>query len=125
MKELIFYMALSLSNTNTVNNPLESMYPSIEFGATKDNVTFAVLGGTNTFKDSRGWTEVKTCFSFPLNKVEGFVLAGTGVYTHQKAMFIEYGIGVSYMPNRWGVFTQISSWDGTVFLTNGISYKLN
>ena len=125
MKELIIYTALGLSNTNTVNDPLETMYPSIEFGATKDNITLAVLGGPNSFKDTRAWIEAKGCYSFPLGKVDGFLVGGTGTYINQKGMFIEYGVGISYPIKRWSVFSQISSWDGTVFLTNGVSYRLH
>ena len=125
MKELLLYAAISVSNTNTTDDPLKTMYPSIEFGASKDNVTLAVLAGPNSFKDNRGWIEAKGCYSFPFGSVDGFLVGGTGTYINQKGMFIEYGVGVSYMPKRWGVFSQISSWDGTVFFTNGVSYKLS
>ena len=124
-EEVSYYAALSVSNTNTVDDPLATMYPSVEFGITKYNVTFAVLAGPNSFKDNRGWAEVKGCYAFPLGNVDGFLVGGTGTYLNQKGMFIEYGVGVSYMPKRWGIFSQISSWDGTVFFTNGVSYKLN
>lgn len=125
IKEVLIYAALSVSNTNTTEDPLETMYPSIEVGVTEENVTLAVLAGPNSFKDSRAWAEAKGCYSFPLGNVDGFLVGGTGVYLHQPGMFIEYGVGVSYMPKRIGVFSQISSWDGTVFFTNGISFKLS
>jgi len=126
-----FYVAAGLSMTNN-NDFAVSSYPSVEFGLMKDNMSLALVGGRGNL-DGLGsssdhindyWYELKTAASFPLGSLDGYGLLGIGNYVGTKNMFIEYGVGASYMPNKFGIYAQTSNWDGIWYVTTGVMYNL-
>jgi len=124
------YVAAGLSMSNTYDTTFAyTSYPSIEVGIMKNNWSLGlVLGrGNNVFRTkddiSNYWWEVKTALSFPMGKFSGYGLLGIGNYMSTKRLFIEYGVGFSYMPtDHIGIFSQVSNWDGVWYITPGISY---
>lgn len=126
-----FYVAAGLSMTNN-NDFAVSSYPSVEFGMMKDNMSLALVGGRGNLdglgSSSDGinnyWYELKTAASFPLGSLDGYGLLGIGNYIDTKNMFIEYGVGAAYMPNKFGIYAQTSNWDGIWYVTTGVMYNL-
>jgi len=124
------YVAAGLSMSNTYDTTFAyASYPSIELGIMKNNWSLGLVAGRGnnvySVKDdiSNYWWEVKTALSFPVGKFSGYGLLGIGNYMSTKRMFIEYGAGFSYMPtDHIGIFSQVSNWDGTWYITPGLSY---
>ena len=92
-----------------------------------DNFTVAGVFGVNnleSFNHINGyWYEGKVAYSFPLGFVDGYGLFGIGSYIGTKgSVFIEYGGGIMKSFGNLGVFVQVSSWDGIVYTTPGLSY---
>jgi hypothetical protein len=123
------YVAAGLSMSNTYDTTFAfSSYPSVEVGIMKNNWSMGlVLGrGNNVFRTkddiSNYWWEIKTALSFPIGNFSGYGLLGIGNYMSTKRLFVEYGAGFSYCWNNFGVFSQVSNWDGAWYVTPGISY---
>lgn len=118
---------LSVSNTRDTTFAYSS-YPSIEFGFVKNNFSFGLAGGRGSLSGfdsddvSNYWYEFKTALSLNLGNFSGYGLIGIGNYISTSRLFIEYGVGFSRSFNKFGVFTQASNWDGTWYVTPGISY---
>jgi hypothetical protein len=124
-----FYVSAGLSISNTFDTTFSySSYPSVEFGFMKDNFSLGLvagrgnLSGFNNDDISNYWYEVKTAVSVPVGKFSGYALLGIGNYITTSRVFVEYGAGFSYSFNKFGVFSQFSNWDGTWYVTPGISY---
>jgi hypothetical protein len=125
----LFYISGGLSISNSYDTTFSySSYPSMEIGFMKNNCSFGLafgrsnLSGFNTDYLSNYWYEPKATFYFPLGKMNGFGLLGLGNYLNTKRVFVEYGIGCSYSIKKWSVFGQVSNWDGTWYVTPGLSY---
>ena len=123
------YVSAGLSISNTYDTTFAfSSYPSVEVGFMKNNWSMGlVLGrGNNVFRTkddiSNYWWEVKTALSFPMGKFSGYGIIGIGNYITTSRIFVEYGAGFSYCWNKFGVFSQVSNWDGAWYVTPGVSY---
>jgi len=125
--EVTPYVAAGISIPNTTNFSADS-YLSAEFGVMLDNFTVAGVFGVNNFESFGNingyWYEVKVAYSFPLGFVDGYGLIGVGSYIGTKgSVFIEYGGGIMKSFGNFGTFLQVSSWDGIVYATPGLSYS--
>lgn len=130
------YGALGLSIGNSQGSDFEhTSYPSVEAGISKDNVTLGLAVGRSNladfgkeFKDtdnlSNYWYEAKTTVSQPIGVTNGYLVFGLGNYINTSQIFIEYGVGISYMPNKIGYFVQASNWDGVWYNSVGLSFNL-
>ncbi len=128
--EVGFYLSAGLSMSNTYDTTFAfSSYPSIEFGLMKNNWSLGLCGGRGSLSGfdnddiSNYWWEVKTALSFPIGNFSGYGLLGIGNYMSTSRVFVEYGAGFSYSWNKFGVFSQVSNWDNTWYVTPGISYS--
>jgi len=125
--EITPYVATGISIPNTVDFSADA-YMSVEFGVMFDNFTVAGVFGVNnleSFGNINGyWYEGKVAYSFPLGFVDGYGVFGVGSYIGTKgSIFIEYGGGIMKSFGNFGTFLQVSSWDGTVYMTPGLSYS--
>ena len=129
-----YYGALSLSVGNSSGSDFKhTSYPSVEAGITKDNMTLGLAVGRSNLADfgkeftdnlSSYWYEAKTTVSQPIGKTNGYLVLGLGNYVNTSQVFIEYGVGVSYMPKKVGYFVQASNWDGLWYNSLGVSFNL-
>ena len=130
-----YYGAVGLSIGNSEGSDFQSTsYPSIEGGITKDNITLGLAVGRSSLADfgtelkgsniENYWYEVKTTVSQPIGKTNGYLVFGLGNYINTSQVFIEYGVGVSYMPKKLGYFIQASNWDGLWYNSVGVSFNL-
>jgi hypothetical protein len=124
-----YYISGGLSISNSYDTTFSySSYPSMEIGFMKHNFSLGLafgrsnLSGFNSDNVSNYWYEPKATIYFPLGKMSGFGLLGIGNYLSTKRIFVEYGVGCSYSLNKWSVFGQVSNWDGTWYVTPGLSY---
>lgn len=126
--ELTPYIATGISIPNTKNFTANS-YWSAEVGMMVDNVSIAGVFGVNNLESFNGgidsyWYEGKVAYSFPLGLVDGYGVFGIGSYIGIRgSIFIEYGGGISKSFGNLGTFVQVSSWDGIVYCTPGVSYS--
>jgi hypothetical protein len=122
------YVATGISIPNTTNFTSDA-YMSAEVGVMIDNLTVAGVFGVNnleSFESINGyWYEGKIAYSFPLGFVDGYGVFGVGSYIGTKgSVFIEYGGGImKSFGDHVGAFVQVSSWDGIVYCTPGLSYS--
>ena len=127
-----FYAAGCLSIGNSVLSTFASTsYPSLEFGFMKGNWALGlVVGrGSNDFSTqgnaSNYWWSIKNAAYFPIgdSEMDAYALFAVGNYMSTKTVFIEYGVGFSYMPtDHLGLFIQASNWDELWYVTPGLSY---
>ena len=123
------YIATGLSIPNTVNFSADS-YWSAEVGVMIDNFTVAGVFGVNNLESFNTgingyWYEGKVAYGFPLGYVDGYGVFGVGSYIGTKgSVFIEYGGGIMKSFGKVGTFIQVSSWDGVVYMTPGVSLSL-
>ena len=126
--EVTPYIATGLSMTNTTDFKTSS-YASIEAGIMIDNFSVGAVFGVNNLRSfNQGingyWYEGKVAYSFPLGFVDGYGVFGVGSYIGTKgSLFIEYGGGIMKSFGNLGTFIQVSSWDGIIYLTPGLSYS--
>ena len=127
------YVALNLSIGDTDGGTFGSTsYASAEFGVTHENLSFgAILGRNNLMNigDNESFNNYfyqgKVAASTSLGYVDGYALVGLGSYFEAGGIFTEYGVGISKeISDRFGAFIQVSNWDGTTYVTPGISYSL-
>jgi len=128
-----FYVAAGLSIGNSGASTFSATsYPSIEFGFMKGNWTLGLVAGrgSNDFSSadhiSNYWWSIKNAAYFPIGKsdMDAYALFAVGNYISTKTVFIEYGVGFSYMPtDHLGLFIQGSNWDGIWYITPGLSYS--
>jgi hypothetical protein len=123
------YLSTGLSISNSYDATFAySSYVSLEGGIMKNNFSLGLVAGRSNLSGfgsddiSNYWYEVKTAVSFPLGKFSGYGLLGVGNYISTKRIFVEYGGGFSYMLGRFGIYAQASNWDGTWYVTPGVSY---
>ncbi len=118
-------ISISSSNDFSVGS-----YPSIEMGLQGKNISVGLIFGRSNFKGlgkktdaiSNYFYESKTSFSIPINKYSvAYGLFGIGVYGDFKRTFIEYGAGFSYSFGKISYFVQSSNWDGTWYVTPGLT----
>jgi len=124
------YIAVGLSVTDS-NDFDATSYVSAEFGTTMDNFAVGVVFGRNNLVNlgedenlDGYWTELKVAASTPLGFVDGYALVGVGTYFDVGGTFLEYGAGISKSLGAVDVFLQVSNWDGTTYVTPGISVSL-
>ncbi len=125
-----YYLAAGLSVTNS-GDFSNSSYFSVEGGVMYDNISFGAVVGRNNlsglFEDislDNYWGEIKTAVSHPLGFVSIYGVLGAGAYFENGNMFIEYGAGLSKEFKNFGVFLQVSNWDGVDYITPGVSIEL-
>lgn len=130
-KNLDVYVSTSLSISNSSESTFDNTsYASVEVGLCKGDVSLGlVLGrGNINFKSkdvvSNYWYEAKVTQSFPIGKLDGFVLMGIGNYIDTQKVFVEYGGGLSYKPKKVTYFSQVSNWDGIWYVSPGIMFNL-
>ena len=124
------YIAAGLSVTDS--NDFESTsYVSVEFGTTVENFSVGAVFGRNNLVDfgedeslNGYWYELKFAASVPLGFVNGYGLVGVGSYFETGGTFLEYGVGISRGFGPVDVFVQVASWDGTTYVTPGVSISL-
>lgn len=127
------YAAIGLSIGHTdpsdvnIDNFNKSSYPSVEIGLMRKNVSLgAVIGSENIFASSttRGFYELKTAVYHPIGVCSGYLLFGVGAYMESSFNnFIEYGVGISYAPKKFGYFVQYSNWARTNYVSVGLCYN--
>lgn len=120
---------ISIGNDNGTDLTFSEMScASIEVGVMYENLSFALVTGLNSFStaDQIGeyFYEGKVVASKSLGYVDGFVLAGVGSFFGRGDIFIEYGVGLSKEFEGFGTFVQVSNWNGTMYVTPGISFSL-
>lgn len=126
--EVTPYVAAGLSMTNSTNFKVAS-YPSMEVGVMFDNISVAGVFGRNNLAKmapesiDNYWCEAKVAYSFPLGWVDGYGVFGVGTYFGTSgSLFIEYGGGIAKsFGDNFGVFMQVSNWDGVTYFTPGLS----
>ncbi len=125
------YFSIGLSMSNTNNFALNS-YSSAELGLSGKNIAGGFILGRGNLKGigektdaiSNYFFELKTSLSIPINKnVSAYGILGAGSYLNFKHMFIEYGAGFSYSFGKLSYFIQSSNWDGTWYITPGLTYN--
>jgi hypothetical protein len=129
-KGLDFYAAAGVSISNSKYSSFDlNSYPSVEFGLMKNNFSLGLSAGRSDFHQyykediSNYWYELKTAVSFPIGNLNGYGLLGLGNYMSTDRIFIEYGLGFSYLfTDHIGAYGQVSNWDGTWYITPGLSY---
>tara|TARA_R110000772_G_scaffold17946_3_gene50027 strand:+ start:166366 stop:166851 length:486 start_codon:yes stop_codon:yes gene_type:complete len=124
------YVAVGLSITDS-NDFKASSYVSAEFGTTVENFSIGAVVGRNNLVDfgedeslNGYWYELKFAASVPLGFVNGYGLVGVGSYFDGGGTFLEYGVGISRGFGPVDVFVQVASWDGTTYVTPGVSVSL-
>lgn len=124
-----FYLSAGLSVSNTRDTSFAySSYPSLEAGFMKGNFSLGLVVGRSNLSGFKQditrnyWYELKGALYVPVGKFNAYGLAGIGNYLSTSQFFIEYGIGASYAFNKFGVYAQASNWDGTWYVTPGVSY---
>jgi hypothetical protein len=124
-----FYISAGLSISNSHDTTFSySSYPALEFGFMRENFSLGLVAGRSNLSGFRQdeisnyWYELKAAVYVPIGKFDGYALLGIGNYIATKQVFIEYGLGVAYAWDHWGVFAQASNWDGTWYATPGVSY---
>ena len=120
---------VSIGNDNGTESTFSEMScASIELGVMYENVSFAVVTGLNSFSTANDvgeyFYEGKVAVSAPLGYVDGFALAGVGSFFGRGDVFIEYDLGISKEFKGFGTFVQVSKWNGTMYVTPGISLSL-
>jgi len=126
--EITPYVAAGLSMSNSTDFSSAS-YASVEAGVMIENISLGGVFGVNNLRSfDQGingyWFEGKVAYSFPLGFVDGYGVFGVGSYIGTKgSLFIEYGGGISKSFGSLGTFIQVSSWDGIVYLTPGLSFS--
>lgn len=115
---------VSIGNSGT-SDFASTSYPSLELGIMRDNYSVGLVAGLSDFNDnSTSWYELKLSHTV-LSNDDGYgvyILGGVGTYDGSQRVFIEYGTGVSYSWEHLGIFTQASNWDGSWYITPGLSY---
>ena len=122
------YIAVGLSMSNGEDFKASS-YPSLEVGIMIENWSIGGVFGRNNLLSTSPevinnyWWEAKTAVSYPLNFVSIYGVFGVGAYIDRDfGMFVEYGLGTSKEFGNFGIFVQATSWDGTWYVTSGLSY---
>ena len=125
-----YYLAAGLSMTNS-DDFSDASYFSVEAGVMIDNVAFGAVFGrnnlTNTFNNdsfNNYWYEGKIAVYRSLGLVDGYGVLGIGSYIGNGNLFLEYGLGISKEFENFGLFIQVSNWDGVNYITPGISVSL-
>jgi hypothetical protein len=125
------YIAAGLSMSSG-NDFKATSYPSVEAGIMIENWSLGgVFGRNNLLSPSpevieNYWWEVKTGLSYSVGIVSIYGVLGIGAYIDRDyGMFVEYGGGISKEFGNFGVFAQATSWDGTWYVTPGISYSFS
>lgn len=128
-KSIEAYMAIGLSITNNFDTTFNATsYSSLEGGIMKNNFSIGLvlgrsnLSGFNHDIIQNYWYELKSALSLPIGNFSGYILFGIGNYFATDRLFIEYGAGFSYNFNKLGIFVQSSNWEGTWYVTPGLSY---
>jgi hypothetical protein len=123
------YVSAGLSISNSYDTTFSySSYPSLEVGLMKNNFSMGLVLGRSNLSGFRNddisnyWYELKAALAFPVGKFNGYGLLGVGNYISTERIFVEYGAGFSYSFKQWGVFSQVSNWDGVWYVTPGVSY---
>ena len=127
------YMSAGISvghvdqSDQNIDNFHKASYPSFEVGLMRKNISLgAIVGCENMFvsSSSRGFYELKTAVYQPIGACSGYLLFGVGAYMENKFNnFIEYGVGVTYCPKKFGYFVQYSNWARTNYVSVGLSYN--
>ena len=127
--KLSTYASIGISISNSNDFSLGS-YPSLEFGVMGKNISAGLIIGRSSLKGmaekndvlSNYFSEIKTSLSLPVsNKISAYGLLGLWTYGDAKHIFTEYGAGFSYSINRLSYFVQSSNWDGTWYVTPGLT----
>lgn len=126
-----YYVASGLSISNNFDTTLSySTFPSLEFGGMYENVGLSLVVGRNNLSGFQTdfirnyWYEIKSFASHQIGgHTSGYLLFGLGNYVDDNRFFIEYGVGISYVPNKFGWFAQASNWEGTWYISPGLVYN--
>jgi len=124
------YVAASVSITNGNDLGL-STYAMVEFGISYKNVSFGIGGGRGDLKfpekDNMIFLEPKTSVTFyDAGFAKCYGIAGVGGYFFRTTphYFIEYGAGFIIPGKKYDTSMQYSTWDGSPFISLGISRTL-
>lgn len=121
-----YYLATGISIPNS-NDFLNDSYGSMEVGLMHNNLAFGAVIGRNNLNHigqdeslRNYWYEGKVAVYVPVGYVEAYGLLGVGSYIDNGGVFLEYGCGVSKNYDNFGLFVQVSNWDGTTYITPGL-----
>ena len=127
------YVAMGLSIGDDSGSTFENTsYASVEVGVMYENLSFGAILGRNNLANigdnetlNNYFYEGKMAVSTSLGYVDGYALVGLGSYFDNGGIFTEYGVGLSkQLTNKIGAFVQVSNWDGTTYVTPGLSLSL-
>ena len=104
-------------------------YPSVELGYTHKNISYSALFGRGDLNgmfrndDNIGnyWVEAKFSPSYSIGHLNGFLIAGGGLYINSDHYFAELGLGLSYTHNRFTYGVSFSNWDTRNYVTPFVS----
>lgn len=103
-------------------------YFSAEVGVMYENLAFGAVIGAQSFSSANSlssyYYEGKIAVYKSLGYVDGYGVLGVGSYFGEGTVFLEYGLGISKEFNDFGLFIQVSNWDGVTYITPGISFSL-
>jgi hypothetical protein len=98
--------------------------PSIEVGVIKENVSFGLCIGRNTF-DYKGDDKLSNYCYEVKGILNGSVILGAGQYFKSSGTFIEYGFGLSYDIKNISYGIAYSNFDRVDFISPSITYIFN
>ena len=121
--------SISLSSGDVFS---DATYPSLETGICYKYFTLGLNAGrgrlTNMFsgKDngSEYYWEIKTTASYPIKKLQIFLLFGYGQYFISRHNLIEYGGGASYSLGNFSLGMQMSSFDKVAYVSPFLTYNI-
>lgn len=104
-------------------------YPSIELGYVHENISYSAVFGRGDFNGmfrngdnlDNYYFEAKFSPSYSIGRLNGFLIAGGGVYFNSDHYFAELGLGLSYTHNRLTYGASFSNWDTKNYITPFIS----
>lgn len=124
------YLSYGVSMTNT-NDYRTSSYTGLEGGICYSNLSLgAMLGrssikalGTKNDNINQYFYEITASVSKPIGDLSGSLFVGYGGYFNTSHMFIEYGVEMDYVINKFSYGVSCSNWDGITYITPSITFN--
>ena len=115
------YLSYGVSITNTSDFRTTS-YTGLEGGICYSNLSLGALGTKND-NINQYFYEITASVSKPIGDLSGSLFVGYGGYFNTSHMFIEYGVEMDYVINKFSYGVSCSNWDGITYITPSITFN--